>query len=288
MDDAGDVVDESDDPSGIDLVGSSVDFDLGDGVHALGDVENLILTGSADLAGSGNALANRITGNAGANLLHGGDGDDILSGGAGADLLYGDAGNDTYAVDDPGDRVFEAAGGGNDAVLASVSYALADGQEVETLRASSGAGLALTGNAFANRVVGGAGDDTLSGGGGRDLLTGGAGADAFRLGPPSADTVRITDFSGASGDTLRFSAADYGLITGAGLEADGTLSAGYFETGRTATRSHGEFLFDAGSRSLLWDADGAGSGAAIALTTLIPPPGTPAADILQAGDLRFA
>jgi hypothetical protein len=44
--------------------------------------------------------------------------------------------------------------------------------------AASG-GLALTGNEFANRIVGGSGDDTLSGGLGKDVLAGGDGADKF-------------------------------------------------------------------------------------------------------------
>ncbi|MFD2579562.1 hypothetical protein ACFSTD_15230 [Novosphingobium colocasiae] len=46
-------------------------------------MENLMLTGTADIYGIGNDLVNRIIGNAGANLLDGGDGADTLMGGAG-------------------------------------------------------------------------------------------------------------------------------------------------------------------------------------------------------------
>jgi Ca2+-binding RTX toxin-like protein len=48
-------------------------------------VENLTLTGTSAINGTGNALANQITGNSGANTLDGGAGADTLSGGLGAD-----------------------------------------------------------------------------------------------------------------------------------------------------------------------------------------------------------
>ncbi len=57
-------------------------------------VENLTLTGTADLFGFGNALDNTITGNDGANRLKGEGGDDRLFGGAGNDRLEGGSGND--------------------------------------------------------------------------------------------------------------------------------------------------------------------------------------------------
>lgn len=58
------------------------------------NVENLLLTGSANLNGTGNALANRLTGNRGVNKLQGGTGDDTLDGAGGADALVGGTGKD--------------------------------------------------------------------------------------------------------------------------------------------------------------------------------------------------
>jgi Ca2+-binding RTX toxin-like protein len=85
VDDIGDVVRELSvggfDPGGNDTVESSISFSLGD---SLG-VENLVLTGRADINGAGNALNNQITGNAGSNQLNGGLGVDTLTGGKGND-----------------------------------------------------------------------------------------------------------------------------------------------------------------------------------------------------------
>ncbi|HEY3697197.1 family 16 glycosylhydrolase, partial [Phenylobacterium sp.] len=54
---------------------------------------------------------------------------DTLTGGAGADTMAGGGGNDVYYVDDPGDQVVEAAGGGADLVYSSVSFSAA-GQDI--------------------------------------------------------------------------------------------------------------------------------------------------------------
>jgi len=51
--------------------------------------------------------------------------------------MTGGIGNDAYYVDNAGDQVIEAVGGGSDNVFASVDYMLAAGQEVESLPASS-------------------------------------------------------------------------------------------------------------------------------------------------------
>lgn len=73
---------------GIDTVQSNVTWTLG------ANVENLVLTGTANLNGTGNGLANTITGNSGANTLTGNDGDDVLNGGAGIDSISGGNGAD--------------------------------------------------------------------------------------------------------------------------------------------------------------------------------------------------
>ena len=140
VDDANDLVVESA-LAGHDTVRSSVDFDL----NLTTEIEDLVLTGDANLTGSGNELANKITGNSGANnllgwggddLLLGGAGDDTLDGGDGSDTLRGGAGDDTYYVYDASDKVSESAGGGNDLVWASVDFKL--GGNVEMLLITGG------------------------------------------------------------------------------------------------------------------------------------------------------
>jgi Ca2+-binding RTX toxin-like protein len=71
--------------AGTDTVQSSVTYTLA--AH----VENLTVTGSGAINGTGNTLNNVITGNSGNNILDGGTGADSLIGGTGSDLLYGGA-----------------------------------------------------------------------------------------------------------------------------------------------------------------------------------------------------
>ena len=109
----------------------------------------------------------------------------------------------------PADKVFEAVGGGNDTVFAYVNYALQAGQEVETLRGFAGAtGLILTGNEFANTIVGLSGNDTLNGGDGNDTLNGGDGNDAL-AGGNGNDTL-----NGQNGDDILNGQAGADLMSG--------------------------------------------------------------------------
>ena len=62
VDNAGDVVNETG-GDGTDTVLSSISFSLADAVHAIGGIENLTLTGTAAINGTGNALDNVLTGN---------------------------------------------------------------------------------------------------------------------------------------------------------------------------------------------------------------------------------
>ncbi|NGZ07167.1 MAG: calcium-binding protein [Magnetococcales bacterium] len=80
---------------GSDLVRSSVTWTLRP------NIENLTLTGSRDINGTGSLANNRLTGNSGANTLQGGGGNDILIGGAGADRLTGGAGADQFKFTQP-------------------------------------------------------------------------------------------------------------------------------------------------------------------------------------------
>ncbi|WP_238308628.1 calcium-binding protein, partial [Methylorubrum suomiense] len=79
VDNAFDIVIETD-GQGADIVQSSVSFYMSGQ-----ELENLTLTGSAAINGTGNSIANTITGNSGANILNGLVGADTMIGGAGSD-----------------------------------------------------------------------------------------------------------------------------------------------------------------------------------------------------------
>jgi len=145
-----------------------------------GYTTDLTLTGSANINGTGNKLANTIVGNTGNNRL---------DGGSGRDTMLGGSGNDTYIVDNAGDRVFETTSasssidaGGKDTVLSSVTFNL-DGyigvRFVENLTLTGSANTNGTGNTKNNLVKGNAGNNVLTGLAGNDTLQGGAGADTI-------------------------------------------------------------------------------------------------------------
>ena len=145
VDNAGDRVTELPN-QGDDTVFSSITYTL------TANVENLVLTGSGKINGTGNALSNNLFGNANNNTLSGGDGDDTLDGGAGGDTLIGGNGNDTYAVDSGADKITENANAGVDSVRSAISFTL--GANLENLILTGGANLSGTGNMLDNLLVG--------------------------------------------------------------------------------------------------------------------------------------
>ena len=196
VDNVGDVVNEGS-GSGTDLVKASISFSLADTAHVLGNVENLTLTGSANINGTGNTLANIITGNSGNNILDGGN--DTV-----ADTLSGGAGNDTY-IFHINDNLVEAANGGTDTVISALTFTLGANFENLTLigtTAIDGTGNTLanviTGNSANNILNGGGGNDILEGMGGNDTLTGGAGNDTFVF-RPGFGADKIKDFTAGTG-----------------------------------------------------------------------------------------
>ncbi|WP_199332029.1 Calx-beta domain-containing protein [Anabaena lutea] len=205
---------------GTDTVQSSISYTLGT------NVENLTLTGSAAINGTGNSLNNTITGN-GAN--------NILNGGAGIDILIGGLGNDIYIVDSTTDTITELASQGTDTVQSSISYTL--GTNVENLTLTGSTAINGTGNSLkniirgngANNILNGGagndllqglgGNDTLWGGLGDDVLTGGVGADQFRFQGSGVFNANlgvdyITDFA-VGQDKIALSKATFNAITNA-------------------------------------------------------------------------
>ncbi|MDF2974361.1 MAG: hypothetical protein K0R61_4811 [Microvirga sp.] len=114
-----------------------------------------MLTGTADLNGTGNGLNNSLIGNSGDNVLKGGGGHDKLKGMSGDDKLYGGDGNDRLEGGRDDDRLY--GGKGED------------------------------------RLNGGSGDDRLDGGSGNNRLTGGSGEDVFVFNKKHGTDV-VTDF----------------------------------------------------------------------------------------------
>jgi Ca2+-binding RTX toxin-like protein len=96
--------------AGTDLVIASINHTLGS------SVENLILTGSANLTGQGNSSANAIAGNSGNNTLIGAGGNDNITATAGNDRIEGDTGNDTLTGGAGADSfVFDSVAGASNA-----------------------------------------------------------------------------------------------------------------------------------------------------------------------------
>jgi Ca2+-binding RTX toxin-like protein len=144
-----------------DLIRASVSYSL-----AGTSVEDIVLTGSADLNAAGNALINFIIGNIGNNVLDGGEGEDYLDGSTGADRMIGGAGHDTFNVDDPGDEIVEFDGEGIDTVRSTISIDLSGYANVENIQLLV-TNLTATGNDRDNRIQG-EGSCTLAGRKGND------------------------------------------------------------------------------------------------------------------------
>ena len=226
VDNIGDIIAEGLN-GGTDTVESSITWTLKT------NLENLTLTGIANLNGTGNKLNNVIRGNTGNN---------VLNGGAGADTLIGGKGNDSYYVDNTGDIIndsvsvdgaYDDTNAGTDIVFSTVTYTLTTNLENLTLQgttAINGTGNnlnnSITGNTADNVLTGDLGNDTLTGNAGSDTLIGGKGNDSLYLGlndnvvdnvnyvlGDGTDTV-YQFVRGVGGDKLNFTGiANFDVIT---------------------------------------------------------------------------
>jgi Ca2+-binding RTX toxin-like protein len=98
--------------AGTDTVQSSVTFSL----QVFPNIENLTLTGSTAINGTGNSANNTITGNTASNIINGGNGNDILTGAGGKDTLTGGAGIDRFGYKTLADSVLGAANNSFDVI----------------------------------------------------------------------------------------------------------------------------------------------------------------------------
>jgi cysteinyl-tRNA synthetase len=173
----------------------------------------------------------------------------------------------------------ESAFAGNDR-FTGTNYAdtLAGYSGNDTLNGGSGNDL-LNGGAGRDVIKGGAGKDKINGGGGndklyggtdKDVLTGGTGADKFvfdtRLNATSnLDTIK--DFAHGTDKIL----LDDDIFTALGIVGTTggvALSSSKFVVGTHAAGAGDRIIYDAGTGSLFYDADGTGAGAQVKFAVL--------------------
>lgn len=198
---------------GTDVVNASVSYIL------TAEVENLTLTGTTAITGTGNVLNNTINGNAAGNILSGDLGNDILNGNAGADTLYGGEGNDSLFGGNDDDFLFGQAGGDK----------LEGGAGVDLLDGGAGTDT-LSGQTGADRLIGGSGKDTMTGGSEADTFVFNSGDSSLN----SSTFDRITDFE-TGVDSIDLSFVSEPLASSA--YAEGTISTNNFGTALATANS---------------------------------------------------
>jgi hypothetical protein len=151
---------------------SDVSYTLPEGI------DDLYLTGTDAIDGTGNILDNQIFGNNADNIIQGLEGNDTLLGADGEDIVIGGAGDDQLD-----------GGQGSDSLWGE------DGDD--SLSGDAGDDALLGGNGFDN-LLGGDGNDILDGGAGGDTMIGGAGDDVYSVDDfadivvEEADTTMVT------------------------------------------------------------------------------------------------
>ena len=217
--------------AGTDTVQSALTYTIGS------NVENLTLTGTASIDGTGNALNNTLNGNSGAN---------VLDGGAGADTMAGGAGDDTYMVDNTSDTATEAAGAGIDTVRSSVTFTLAS--NVENLILTGTTATSGTGSGSDNVLDGSQNSaaNTLTGNAGNDTYVVGSGDTVVEKANGGTDTVQsaLTYTLGSNVENLTLIGTS--AINGTGNTANNTLAGNSANNVLTGLGGNDTFLYNRG------------------------------------------
>ncbi|MER9681891.1 calcium-binding protein [Mesorhizobium sp. M0184] len=198
----------------IEAVGGGNDKVLASVSHVLSAGSYIELLATANPSGT---TAINLTGNGSGQTIQGNAGANVINGRGGADTMTGYGGNDTYYVDNTGDRVNEAVGGGTDKVLASASYALSAGSQIELLATTSpsvSTAINLTGNEFAQTIQGNAGANVINGGGGADTMAGRGGNDTYYV-DNAAD--KVVEAVGGGTDKV-LASVSHALLAGSQIE----------------------------------------------------------------------
>jgi beta-glucanase (GH16 family) len=151
--------------------GTDVVMVVGTFTYTLPDnVEQLMLTGSANVNAAGGAMD---------NVMFGNTGDNNINGFAGADTMWGGPGNDTYILDNPGDLAMEGPGEGTDTVIMMTGFDYTLRDNVEQLYLGGTGNFQANGNAGDNLILGNDGNNILNGAAGADTMWGGLGDDLY-------------------------------------------------------------------------------------------------------------
>ncbi|MFI0849545.1 calcium-binding protein [Mesorhizobium sp. IMUNJ 23232] len=261
VDGLGDVVIETASGGIADRIMARASYKLDTGVH----VEFLTTTSSTSttaLALVGNEFSQEIVGNYGTNTLRDGAGV--------ADLLRGLSGNDVYQVYNSATTIQEGvAQGASDRVAAGVDYALGAGVHVETMTTNGATGtsdISLTGNEFAQTIIGNAGDNRIDGGGSVDTLQGLDGADtfAFTTTPGLGNVDTILDFDAAA-DKIEFDDVVFTALT-----TLGTLASGQFRANLTGLSQDADdfIIYETDTGKLFYDANASAGGPGVHFATI--------------------